>query len=256
MHALAGAGVLVLAAAMNFAMYPDALAAVVSGERPIIGFVPDEPSSGTSAYAPVDEDDVRLLAATTWAEARGEGERGMRAVAHVIVNRVSERFGDNVETVVLAPKQFSAWNHNDPNRRLALDPEAYARSGAELESWRIAQQVAREVLSGQSVDPTGGALFYHTRAVRPRWARRAQGRRVIGAHVFYRDVIGRSRPRAPTIELVSASEAATSDLAAPPVSIVAEAPPVIEDAVVAGETSATSDAPISAAPAPTVQSAP
>lgn len=40
LHALGAGGVLVLAAAMNFALYPDALAAVVSGERAIIGFVP------------------------------------------------------------------------------------------------------------------------------------------------------------------------------------------------------------------------
>jgi len=44
------------------------------------------------------------------------------------------------------------------------------------------------VLAGQSIDPTGGALFYHTQAVRPRWSRVGQGRQVIGAHVFYADV--------------------------------------------------------------------
>jgi hypothetical protein len=54
--------------------------------------------------------------------------------------------------------------------------------------WQTAQRIAREVLSGQSVDPTGGALFYHTRAIRPRWSRQGHGRQVIGAHVFYADV--------------------------------------------------------------------
>jgi hypothetical protein len=44
------------------------------------------------------------------------------------------------------------------------------------------------VLSGQSADPTDGALFYHTRAVRPRWARVGQGRQTIGQHIFYADV--------------------------------------------------------------------
>ncbi|MEQ1492359.1 MAG: hypothetical protein ABL932_17585, partial [Terricaulis sp.] len=47
LHAFGAGGVLVLAAAMNFALYPDALAAVVSGERPIIGFVPAEPAGTT-----------------------------------------------------------------------------------------------------------------------------------------------------------------------------------------------------------------
>lgn len=191
LHAASAAGVLLVAAAMNFAMYPDALAAVVSGERQIVGFVPEEPSSSTaSPNAPValDENEVRLLAATVWGEARSEGEEGMRAVAHVMVNRVGDRFGEDLTTVILSPKQFSVWNRGDPNRRLVLnlvrDPTRYASDG----QWDVAERVAREVLSGQSVDPTGGALFYHTRAVRPRWAPHGQGRQVIGSHIFYADV--------------------------------------------------------------------
>lgn len=192
LHALGAGGVLVLAAAMNFALYPDALAEVVSGERAIIGFVPSEPAGTTitTATEPVvlDEDEVRLLAATVWGEARSEGEDGMRAVAHVMVNRVGPRFGEDLATVILSPKQFSVWNRGDPNRRtvvnLARDPSSVATDP----QWLVADQIAREVLGGQSVDPTGGALFYHTRAVRPRWARIGQGRQVIGQHIFYADV--------------------------------------------------------------------
>src|SRR5690606_23213977 len=138
---------------------------------------------GADAVQPevvLDENEVRLLAATVWGEARSEGELGMRAVAHVMVNRVGERFGEDLTTVLLTPKQFSVWNNGDPNRRLVLnlvrDPERYVSDFAE---WETAQRIAREVLSGQSVDPTGGALFYHTRAVRPRWARYGVGRQEI-----------------------------------------------------------------------------
>lgn len=190
LHALGAGGVLVLAAAMNFALYPDALAAVVSGERPIIGFVPEEPAATETGTVPVtvNEEEVRLLAATVWGEARSEGEDGMRAVAHVMVNRVGSRFGEDLATVILSPKQFSVWNRNDPNRRivqtLARDPSGVATDP----QWAVAERVSREVLSGQSVDPTSGALFYHTRAVRPRWARIGEGRQVIGQHVFYADV--------------------------------------------------------------------
>jgi N-acetylmuramoyl-L-alanine amidase len=192
LHALGAGGVLVLAAAMNFALYPDALAAVVSGERAIVGFVPAEPAAvsdvTSTPQVAVDETEVRLLAATVWGEARSESEDGMRAVAHVMVNRIGSRFGEDLATVILSPKQFSVWNRGDPNRRivqnLARDPSGVATDP----EWAMAERVAREVLSGQSVDPTGGALFYHTRAVRPRWARVGQGRQVIGQHVFYADV--------------------------------------------------------------------
>jgi spore germination cell wall hydrolase CwlJ-like protein len=138
------------------------------------------------------EEEVHLLAATTWAEARSEGENGMRAVAHVMVNRVGPRFGDSLTDVILHPKQFSAWNEGDPNRPLAQDPERYARSGVNRETWETAQEVAREVLDGRSTDPTQGALFYHTRAVSPYWAKNGVGTHVIGQHVFYSDVTPRA----------------------------------------------------------------
>ncbi len=191
LHALSAGGVLVLAAAMNFALYPDALAAVVSGERSIVGFVPDEPSGVTvSDQQPtvLNEDEVRLLAATVWGEARSEGEDGMRAVAHVMINRIGPRFGEDLSTVILSPKQFSVWNRGDPNRRRVIDLVRDPSSVAIDPEWAVADRVAREVLSGQSIDPTNGALFYHTRGVRPRWSRLGEGRQILGQHIFYSDV--------------------------------------------------------------------
>ncbi len=198
-------GVLVMAAAMNFALFPDALASVVGDELAIVGFVPQEPTTGAAAPVPVvNEDEVRLLAATVWGEARSEGEHGMRAVAHVMVNRIGDRFGEDLATVILTPKQFSVWNRGDPNRRLVLnlvrDPERYVTDAAQ---WEAAQRIAREVLSGESVDPTDGALFYHTRAVRPRWARYGVGRQTIGAHIFYADVPDSGERRTPRVTNVA-----------------------------------------------------
>lgn len=206
LRTLGAVGVLAMAAAMNFTLYPDALAAVVSGEPIVTGFVPSEPQAAAAPEAPpvvVNEDEVRLLAATVWGEARSEGEIGMRAVAHVMVNRVGPRFGEDLATVILAPKQFSVWNRGDPNRRLVLNlvrDESYA---TDAEQWAMAQRIAREVLSGESVDPTGGALFYHTRAVRPRWARDGVGRQTIGAHYFYADVPDAGTRRTPRVTNVA-----------------------------------------------------
>ena len=219
MHAFGATSVLIMAAAMNFALYPDALAAVVGNEHQVVGFVPTEAASGpVPVLAPVvvDDNEVRLLAATCWGEARSEGEDGMRAVAHVMVNRVGPRFGEDLTTVILSPKQFSVWNSGDPNRRLVLtlvrDPDHFSVGGPE---WDTALRIAREVLSGQSVDPTGGALFYHTRAIRPAWARHAQGRHIIGAHVFYIDVPDggqRSPPHLIDIAQIVAPNAAAAEL--------------------------------------------
>jgi hypothetical protein len=120
-----------------------------------------------------------------------------------MVNRIGERFGEDLTTVILSPKQFSVWNRGDPNRRhvvgLVRDPVQYVSD----QEWETAQRIAREVLSGQSVDPTGGALFYHTRAVRPRWARYGVGRQEIGAHVFYADVPDGGARRTPRVANVA-----------------------------------------------------
>ncbi len=203
LHALGATSVLVMAAAFNFALHPEALADVLTGERQIIGFVPNEVSAlpaevTTQEAVELNEAEVRLLAATIWGEARSEGEEGMRAVAHVMVNRVGARFGENLETVIMTPYQFSVWNRGDPNRRLVSNPERFATGGIALQTWEQAQVIAREVLSGNSVDPTNGALFYHTRAIRPSWSRQGIGRQVIGAHVFYSDVPDRGVRRTPT----------------------------------------------------------
>lgn len=187
LRAMGVAAAVSAAAAVSFPFVPDALANIAVLDLDHIDRVPLQPLAAL-APAYVDEHELRLLAATIWGEARSEGEDGMRAVAHVIVNRVGARFGESIEAVVRAPWQFSVWNRGDPNRRLVMNPERYAASGVNFETWQIAQRVAREVLSGQSIDPTNGALFYHTTAIRPWWSRYGEGARTIGAHIFYRDV--------------------------------------------------------------------
>ena len=196
LHTLGIGSVFVISLAFNCALFPQAYAQARDGMRtPLDFFFAPSQSQAAAELDPKatpaaarNPADVHLLAATAWAEARSEGELGMRAVAHVMVNRVGDRFGDDLHTVILAPKQFSAWNLGDPNRPLAQNPERYATGGADKATWDTALEVAREVLSGQSVDPTDGALFYHTRAVHPVWDRYGKGRMIIGAHVFFHDV--------------------------------------------------------------------
>ena len=51
----------------------------------------------------------RIVALTILGEARGEGEKGMRGIAAVIVQRSKNR-GLTYEQVCLQPWQFSPWN--------------------------------------------------------------------------------------------------------------------------------------------------
>ena len=135
--------------------------------------------------AGIDVVDAHWMALTMWGEARGEGEEAMRAVGHVIDNR--RRMGaDFVTDTVSEAFQFSCWNAGDPNRA-AIERALELREGSrEHDMWIAARRIAGEILAGRSSDPTGGALFYHTDAVAPRWSRGIAPVRRIGSHLFFR----------------------------------------------------------------------
>lgn len=149
---------------------------------------PARPSVG-AAPLPGDAD---VLARTMWGEARGEGTEGMRAVAHVILNRTARQtyFGKTVAEVCRKPWHFSCWNLNDPNlRRLVAadvsDPQ-----------FREALDIAAALLSDSrglvrlDEDPTEGATHYHARSLfpRPGWAVGHTPCASVGNHVFYNDI--------------------------------------------------------------------
>ena len=111
-------------------------------------------------------------------EARGEGLRGMQAVGSVILNRVADhRFPDTPCGVVhqggeTPPCQFSWWCDGKSDR-----PTSRAQ-------WAKALTVADQMLTRRPNDATGGALFFHSTAIRNPWRRQQTAR--IGNHVFYR----------------------------------------------------------------------
>lgn len=152
-----------------------------------------QPSDAPAASAPVthareiDVVDAHWMALTMWGEARREGELGMRAVGHVIDNRRrSGRHGGYATDTVSAAYQFSCWNAGDPNRRALDTIDTLRPDSADHRAWSAAKRIAAEILEGRSADPTGGALFYHTFAVAPRWSAGVPPIRRIGSHLFFR----------------------------------------------------------------------
>lgn len=122
-----------------------------------------------------------ILIKTILSEARGEGERGMEAVAHNISNRSqSGKYPSDPAAVALQPKQYSGWNRGEGGN----NPNQFRPGTSQYET---AAQIIDRVFSGQSVDPTNGALFYHTPQVSPNWAGEVNqyGTTQIGNHIFY-----------------------------------------------------------------------
>lgn len=172
--------------------------------------------TATPASAPAEEPtaispkEATVLAQTIWGEARSHGAEGMRAVGHVVVNRAQSGhprlFGTGVVGAATKDKQFSCWNPGDPNRdrmaqmteldqkiRLGETPDGTpfqvwikTGEGQEYSAWLEAKRIARSILAGKSSDPTGGALFYHTTAVHPKWSTRMTPIGQIANHIFYR----------------------------------------------------------------------
>jgi spore germination cell wall hydrolase CwlJ-like protein len=132
--------------------------------------------------------EIDVLARTLYGEARSEGQSGMEAVAHVILNRVQHTqskggqfwWGHDIITVCQMPYQFSCWNPGDPNRKklMAVDESDI--------HFATCLRIARRAVSGQlSEDPTLGADHYHTVSVAPYWSRGQIPTVRIGAHVFF-----------------------------------------------------------------------
>jgi len=132
---------------------------------------------GLTAMMSLPELDVKqheCLALNIYHESRGERWEGQIAVAHVTINRVqSNEWPDNICDVVYQSKQFS-WTHVVKDHK-----------PRESKPWAEAQVIARDVMIGNTEDPTKGAEFYHANYVNPYWAKEYTLTKVIGNHLFY-----------------------------------------------------------------------
>ena len=139
-------------------------------------------------------DDEDILARTIFGEARGEGLEGMEAVACVIMNRVKAKKwftgyimqnGQKIPSVAqtcLKKAQFSCWNKNDPNYRILQ------KIGAENPLFRECLIIAKHAINGKLQDFTNGALYYHTKQIKPKWAIGTSPCYEVKNHLFYNDV--------------------------------------------------------------------
>lgn len=100
----------------------------------------------------INPNDRYLIAATIYAEARGEGARAMRAVGDVILNRLFAQHegAKTVAQVVLGRGQFSCWPDQGRNpdaglRKAHLD--ALDPTTKDGKAWAEAQKIAEHALN-------------------------------------------------------------------------------------------------------------
>lgn len=127
--------------------------------------------------------DLTCLAKNVYYEARGEPIDGQYAVAEVTLNRVASKHYPNTVCDVVYQERFDVIRRRNVSAFSWTELDVTPPVNQEL--WERAWKVAEEVYDKKAKPRVKGALFYHSRHVRPRWARRKRPIATIGNHVFY-----------------------------------------------------------------------
>lgn len=131
-----------------------------------------------SSQASHDAKEIDCIAKNIYFESRGEGVKGMMAVAQVTKNRVnSGKFPDSYCKVVYQSNQFS-W----VSKRPKVDKTD--------EAWQVAKNLARVIYYVDlPQDPTYGALYFHSGKDKPYWIKKFKKTTKIKGHTFYKPVV-------------------------------------------------------------------
>lgn len=117
----------------------------------------------------VNQEELLCLAENIFWEASGTDKAEKQRVANVTVNRL---FSDldgyedkQICEVVYKPKQFS-WTHQGKNRKVL---QKWIKSNDNKKAWDDSVKIAELALKNELPDITRGALFYHTKKIKPNW---------------------------------------------------------------------------------------
>lgn len=141
----------------------------------------------------VTKADMDIVTRVVAGEARNQREPAIEGVCHVIYNRLIKRRMRSAADVVTARRQFSAINHDDPNREIVLAP-GFKRTRAYSRVGRICRDTLVGRIQTSAIDTTNGADHYYSGTKVPYWARGHHPVARIGAFKFFR-LDGQSRAR-------------------------------------------------------------
>jgi len=124
--------------------------------------------------------DQECLTEAIYFEAGSKGPAGRAAVGHVVLNRVdSPDFPNTICEVISEGEAEDACQFSYRCDGLA---EVY-QYPTQLNR---AKAAARRVISGQTPDPTNGALFFHSDQIKPGWFATRTRTGSFGGNIFYK----------------------------------------------------------------------
>ena len=138
--------------------------------------------------------EVECLAKNIYFEARGERMQGQVAVAHVAINRKTDKRFPNTICEVVYQGEISNWFLTEQNRIVPLINrcqfswwcDGKSDEPKDMWAWGRAMDVAAGVINDTYKDPTEGALWYHNLDVDPDWNQQLASTGQIENHLFYR----------------------------------------------------------------------
>ena len=125
--------------------------------------------------------DQECLAQAIYFESRGEPLDGQIAVAEVVLNRVSDH--SFPKTVCGVTRQGAGSGRGCQFSYVCDGNSDTMKSAGPRER---SEKLAALMLAGRPRTVTDGAIYFHTRAIRPSWSRRMARTATIGHHIFYR----------------------------------------------------------------------
>jgi spore germination cell wall hydrolase CwlJ-like protein len=141
-----------------------------------------------AAKGGASDEEFTCLAKAIYFEARGETEKGQRAVGRVVLNRVkSDAYPDAICDVVYQGSTRST------GCQFSFTCDGLSDVAEDKKAWREAKDVARELIACDPPCQVGpdfqGPLWtsthYHADYVNPRWAKKLNRTGAIGRHIFY-----------------------------------------------------------------------
>ena len=141
---------------------------------------------------------ANIIARTLYAEARNDGEKGMKAVASVIYNRADGKINDFVNVCKkngYSKKykkivyQFSCWGKMansewSPKNFKVKIPNSVKGNAKNETLWKVAKQIAADMLAGNFTPITNANMYYNDKKAHPDWGNQLTSVKYIGSHKF------------------------------------------------------------------------
>lgn len=133
------------------------------------------------------EDQIHALAMNMYHEARGEGHDAMQMVGEVTMNRVKSDHFPNTICKVVYQSRFDG-NGNPKRHQCQFSWFCDGRSDKpyDRKSWETSMKIAKGLVKGDISLIGIDATHYHTKDVKPYWAKRFTKLGSYGDHIFYR----------------------------------------------------------------------